>query len=172
MLTGKLEAMKKKAKKKTMTMVQNVTIAKLTSPSAMIADIGKKCEESALGSLKDGMKAGVNKVLSTDGLLPQSLGEKGSGTLEAMKKKTKKKAMTMIQNVNITKLTSPTALITDIGKKCEESAWESLKDATSTLSRFKSWQIYSAFHASVADKMSIIEQQYTYDISASRYPSG
>ncbi|KAJ1134291.1 hypothetical protein NDU88_000744 [Pleurodeles waltl] len=47
--------------------------------------------------------------------------------------------ITMVENANITKLsnqiTSLNALITDIEKKCEASAWELLKDVKSTLSR-------------------------------------
>ncbi|XP_078496925.1 E3 ubiquitin-protein ligase TRIM39-like [Lissotriton helveticus] len=47
--------------------------------------------------------------------------------------------ITMVENANITKLsneiTSLNALITEIEKKCEEPAWELLKDVRSTLSR-------------------------------------
>ncbi|XP_078497931.1 E3 ubiquitin-protein ligase TRIM39-like [Lissotriton helveticus] len=49
------------------------------------------------------------------------------------------KNITIVENANITKLsnqiTSLKALITEIEKKCEEPAWELLKDVRSTLSR-------------------------------------
>ncbi|XP_078497917.1 E3 ubiquitin-protein ligase TRIM39-like [Lissotriton helveticus] len=56
--------------------------------------------------------------------------------LEEMEKK-----ITVVENANIAKLsnqiTSLKALITEIEKKCEEPAWELLKDVRSTLSRVR-----------------------------------
>ncbi|XP_078497800.1 E3 ubiquitin-protein ligase TRIM39-like [Lissotriton helveticus] len=57
------------------------------------------------------------------------------------------KIITMVENANITKLsnqiTSLNAVITEIGKKCEASAWELLKDLRSTLSRCNNLKIQS-----------------------------
>ncbi|XP_069077117.1 E3 ubiquitin-protein ligase TRIM39-like isoform X2 [Pleurodeles waltl] len=129
MLHGRLEAMKKKTKKKTTTMLQNVDITKLTSPSDLITETKKKCEKPALGSLKNKIKVEKDKIPPVDEQLCQSLGDKvesPQGRLEVMKKK-----MTMLQKVNITELTSPSALITEIEKKCEEPALDFLKDKMS-----------------------------------------
>ncbi|XP_078497864.1 E3 ubiquitin-protein ligase TRIM39-like [Lissotriton helveticus] len=94
-------------------------------------------EEEQYKTMRNKLRSEKNKIESEFEKLRQLLKENEQGLhrrLEEMEEK-----MTMIENANITKLsnqiTSLKALITDIEKKSEASAWELLKDVRSTLSR-------------------------------------
>ncbi|XP_078497884.1 E3 ubiquitin-protein ligase TRIM39-like [Lissotriton helveticus] len=102
-------------------------------------------DEEQYKSLRNKLRTEKNKIESEFEKLRQLLKENEQTLhrrLEEMETK-----MTMIENANITKLsnqiTSLKALMTEIEKKSEASAWELLKDVRSTLSRCNNVKIQS-----------------------------
>ncbi|XP_078497900.1 E3 ubiquitin-protein ligase TRIM39-like [Lissotriton helveticus] len=94
-------------------------------------------EEEQYKTMRSKLRTEKKKIESEFEKLQQLLKENEQTLhrrLEEMEKK-----ITMVENENITKLsnqvTSLNALITEMEKKCEEPAWELLKDVRSTLSR-------------------------------------
>ncbi|XP_078496460.1 E3 ubiquitin-protein ligase TRIM39-like [Lissotriton helveticus] len=94
-------------------------------------------EEEKYKTMRDKLRTEKKKIESEFEKLRQLLKENEQTLhrrLEEMEKK-----ITMVENANITRLskqiTSLNALITAIEKKCEEPAWELLKDVRSILSR-------------------------------------
>ncbi|KAJ1146553.1 hypothetical protein NDU88_012821 [Pleurodeles waltl] len=94
-------------------------------------------EEEQYKATKDRLRTEKKKLESEFEKLQQLLKENEKTLNEKLEKMEKK--INMVENANITKLTnqitSLKALITEIEKKCEASAWELLKDVGSTLSR-------------------------------------
>ncbi|KAJ1134282.1 hypothetical protein NDU88_000735 [Pleurodeles waltl] len=94
-------------------------------------------EEEQYETMRNKLRTEKRKIESEFEKLQQLLKE-NEETLHVRLEELEKK-ITMVENAYITKLsnqiTSLNALITDIEKKCEASAWELLKDVKSTLSR-------------------------------------
>ncbi|XP_069098414.1 E3 ubiquitin-protein ligase TRIM38-like [Pleurodeles waltl] len=94
-------------------------------------------EEEQYKAMRDKLRNEKKKLESEFEKLQQLLKENEQTLHEKLEKMEKK--INMVENANITKLTnqitSLNALITEIEKKCEASAWELLKDVGSTLSR-------------------------------------
>ncbi|XP_069097923.1 E3 ubiquitin-protein ligase TRIM39-like [Pleurodeles waltl] len=94
-------------------------------------------EEEQYKATKDRLRTEKKNLESEFEILQQLLKENEQTLNEKLEKMEKK--INMVENANITKLTnqitSLNALITEIEKKCEASAWELLKDVGSTLSR-------------------------------------
>ncbi|XP_078496425.1 uncharacterized protein LOC144752365 [Lissotriton helveticus] len=125
---------------KKITRVEKANITKLsnqiTSLNALITET-EKCVAPAWELLKDTLRIEKQKIESEFKKLQQLL-KKNKQTLHKTLEEMEKK-ITMVENANIKKLsnqiTSLNALIMEIEKKCEASAWEFLKDVRSTLSR-------------------------------------
>ncbi|XP_069097921.1 E3 ubiquitin-protein ligase TRIM39-like isoform X1 [Pleurodeles waltl] len=94
-------------------------------------------EEEQYKAMRDRLRTEKKNLESEFEILQQLLKENEKTLNEKLEKMEKK--INMVENANITKLTnqitSLKALITEIEKKCEASAWELLKDVRRTLSR-------------------------------------
>ncbi|XP_078497942.1 E3 ubiquitin-protein ligase TRIM39-like [Lissotriton helveticus] len=94
-------------------------------------------EEEHYKTMRDKLRTEKRKIRSEFEKLRQLLKEKEQTLHRRLQEM--EKQITMVENANITKLsnqiTSLNDLITEIEQKCEEPAWELVKDARSTLSR-------------------------------------
>ncbi|XP_069097920.1 E3 ubiquitin-protein ligase TRIM39-like [Pleurodeles waltl] len=101
-------------------------------------------EEKQHEAMRDKLRTEKQKIESEFEKLRQLLKENEQTLLRKLEEM--EKQITMVENANIIKMsnqiTSLKALITEIEAKCEEPAWELLKDVGSTLSRCNNVKIH------------------------------